>query len=294
MSIEELIDKIGFNKEERTFCEQLIKKYNKNKNYQKISNDFVKGKITIEDALQLLDGEASKGGDDHRSLYLIFILQNCPRAYKKYQKLGVEEEIINDTFNDIKIKVNECKRVEGICGLSRPWWFMSLFEATIFKLGRFQYALSEFLTDYYEKEGTVIIKGTPIIDLHIPESDEKMDDEARKKSYSMAYDFFRKFYPEYFHGKYLPITCNTWLFFDKNVDFLDEDSSIVRFSREFDIIEKCETDYFYADFYVFGSAYRGEVENYPRETRLQRAYADWILAGKKTGTAYGIKFISRD
>lgn len=57
---------------------------------------------------------------------------------------------------------------------------------------------------------------------------------------------------------------------------------------DFDIIGRKDVQGFSDSWRVFGRDYSGSTEGFPRATSLQRGFADWLDAGHKTGTGYGV------
>lgn len=288
----DIIKRIGLNEAEINQVIALSGKYSDNRDFKQLKRDLISGKLDYTDAIKNIPDIAAKNGEMVEKLNMLFLFELIDIIYDKYKKLCVDDDIIYNTLFDVRIKLNECVRVKNILGISRMEWYRLFYQAIIFKLGRFQYAFSNFNHDYYEKDGVVLKRGMPAIYIHIPQSGEKMDDGIREDSYRKAYVFFKKFYPEMLQDDYLPVVCKTWLFFEKHKEFLDKDSSIVRFTGDFDIISKEEWEKFYASIFLFDrDDDDGNYEEYPQKTTLQKAYVNWLSAGNKSGVACGVKLL---
>lgn len=285
--------KIGFTDNEIQELIYLAKKYSKNKKYQSAKEKLLTEKNTYEETIEILTQIAENKEEVKQQLYLLFILEHIGSIYDKYKTLNIPEDIIYDTISDIRVKVDECINIKKVLGIIWPEWFALLYKAEIVKLGRFQYAFEKFKHGYYEKNDVILSQCMPAVHVHIPRSSEKMDDETRSKSYKMAYQFFKERYPEMLQNGFLPVLCETWLFFEKHKDFLDKNSSILRFMSEFDIISKTEWDVFLDGEFLFGLSCieNKNFDKYPQETTLEKAYVKWMSTGNKTGTACGIKLL---
>lgn len=287
----DIIKRIGLDEAEINQVIALSEKYSGNTDFKQLKRDLISGKIDYMEAIKIIPDIAAKNGEIAEKLNMLFLFELIDIIYDKYKKACVDDDIIYDTLFDMRIKVNECVRVNNILGISRLAWYRLFYQAIVFKLGRFQYAFSNFDYDYYEKDGVVLKRGMPAIYIHIPQSGEKMDDVTREASYGKAYAFFKKFYPEMLQGDYLPVVCKTWLFFEKHKEFLGKDSSIVRFTGDFDIISKEDCEKFNASIWVFDREDDGNYEEYPQKTTLQKAYVHWLSAGNKPGVACGVKLL---
>ena len=70
---------------------------------------------------------------------LAFYLQLALEVYGEYKEQGISEEIFIDTFYDITIWCEECKRKYGIYGLKEVWWIAFSVKIMLFVLGRLQF-----------------------------------------------------------------------------------------------------------------------------------------------------------
>ena len=69
---------------------------------------------------------------------------------------------------------------------------------------------------------------------------------------------------------------------------LSKDSRILDFMNDFDIVSSSETYDYSETFHIFGRLTDFSYENLPKNTSLQRAYAEWIKNGHPIGSGVGI------
>ena len=65
-------------------------------------------------------------------------------------------------------------------------------------------------------------------------------------------------------------------------------SNIVSFMHDFDIIYSEETSDFDNAWRIYGADGNKPADQLPRNTSIQRAYADWLQNGNKAGWGYGV------
>ena len=284
----ELMKKIGFDESEQAFFSGCAIKYEDNPFYQelkqKINEDALGNADYIEESLKKL---AAETGDHIFALKAVFVLEAAELLLPKYLAMGNSEELFYRNMSDIKVKLNECKQVRGIYGVSTPLcWWASFFQPTLFWLGRLQFEISKFKLDSYEKNGISLKKDDMVIAVHIP-SGEPMKEDDCLKAYDLACDYFKDLYEK---QGCLIFTCHSWLLFDDHDKFLNPESNIVKFKHQYEILETTYENVFGNGWRVFGS---GNIEKDPTKlpdhTSLLKAYKKWLCDGNKAGYSYGIR-----
>lgn len=97
-----------------------------------------------------------------------------------YLEKGVPEDIVWDTWEDLKYKAIECKNVQGVWGNFVAHWYPIFFSNDIVKLGRLEYENVTYEGEVpYEKNGYVVRPGDKVKSVHIPSSGEAFDQAAR-------------------------------------------------------------------------------------------------------------------
>lgn len=235
-----------------------------------------------EEYIHILDEISEKTGINKFELYLLFYIYEARRGKLLYREKKVEESIITASFDDIIYKMNECKRVKGIYGISRPGWFYGWFKASRFMLGRLQFELSFIPGDVFTG-GKLLKKGDKAIRIHIPDNGKSFDRETRKDAYRRAHSFFLR----EFDSDDIPFICSSWLLSPLNEEFLGNKSNIVDFSKEFKIIET-KDDGNVSAVWIFGKEYRNNPFEMPEDNTLQRKYREHLIKGGSILSATGV------
>ncbi len=205
----------------------------------------------------------------------------------RYKEKELPDSLFWDGLADMKYKLSECREIKGVNGTFVAGWYEGFLRIGRFTLGRFQY---EPCGLYDEEDmklecGYVLKKGTRYLNMHIPNSGVSLTDDVRSKSFALAYDYFR----EWVGSDTVLIQTNSWLLYPRTPEFLPENSNIVKFMKDFDIIKWQEREEFSDAWRVFGKSAELPPENWYENTSLQRAYKKWILSGCKSG--YGTGFV---
>lgn len=280
-----LMNKLELPQDAKAYFYQLSKRISFVDDYIILINHYDGSKEKTEKYIKKLKEIALNYGETPYSVYYLFFLECSENMYNKYIEKNLPLDVYYDSIEDLKYKFEECFNVKGVYGTFVPQWFGGFYSAERFKLGRFQYEIVPFPYERYEKDGIVILKNEPVLNIHIPSSGS-MPEKERNLSYKMASDFYKKHFD--FCAK--AFVCNSWLLYPEHYKFLDPDSNIVGFMRDFDIIDSNISEKFTAAWRIFGaSVERGSIDKWPRNTKLQKAYYNWIMSGNKTGTGYGIK-----
>ncbi|MEE1138770.1 MAG: acyltransferase domain-containing protein [Acutalibacteraceae bacterium] len=219
------------------------------------------------------------------TVYLVLLLNCTKPLLTAYRKAGISEEIYWTSVLDLKSKMLECKENYDIWGTFVEGWFMGFYKLERFGIGRFQFDLSDFGEEFYEENGIFIKEDEFCLGLHIPSHREPLTYEVRMDTYKKAFEFFK----DRFDGKHIVICCNSWLLYPDNLNILPEKSNVCDFILDFQPLDIRQT-------YDFGDCWRifnvGKSSlrpaELPRNTSMQRAYAEWFDQGKKAGNAYCI------
>lgn len=154
----------------------------------------------------------------------------------------------------------------------------------IFGLGRFEYELWEHdEEDYIAPCGKALRHGDPEINFHIPSSGVPITDEARLDSYKRAYEFYK----DKLVGGVAFFRCNSWLLYPGHREFLPENSNILRFMDDFDIVSYKVWPELGDLWRIFGRYADRAPKELPTDTALRRAYAERIRSGGTLGKGFG-------
>ena len=237
--------------------------------------------------------------DDFTKLCLVYAF--LPEVKDRYAKKGISDEIFFDTMSDIKIWINDCRDNLHSTGLNELNWIMHHMNLNIFKIGRLQYQkMFYYMPNSYKKNGEEIKFGDKIWNVHICRG-EKLTIEACEKSFYMAQEFIREYFPEYPDNKFM---CHSWLLYPTNKEFMPEGSNIIKFPELWDVISHRE-DPASAYRWLFSVRYKNKVmlknkkktgsygctEKLPQNTIMQKKGVEYILNGGTLGDGFGVKIL---
>lgn len=240
----------------------------------------------LRKALDAIEVLAKDMGLNECTLEFVFIM-NCTEVLKgRYEAAGIPEKIFWDSTDDLRCKLLECIECEHVPGTFVAGWNAGFLAMKRFAYGRFQYEINtyDWDHDFVTSCGKVLKAGDTYINFHIPSSGIPLTDEVRLASYKEAYKHYVHLFPD---GKVV-FGCGSWLLFPKHREFLPERLNIRRFMDDFEIVGWAEKDNFGNDWRVFGHWTEYPPEQWPRDTALRKAYAEWVCAGHKTGDGFGV------
>ena len=225
---------------------------------------------------------------------LAVIIWKLAEIQRKYEERGTSPEIITDTFSDITLRQRLFYQNTGKVGLSRAdcVWLRHLANAQIFKLGVLQYQPTRmyYLENHEDGRPFFVISeaqkarlpaGMPVLNVHI-QAGADLDPERVIESLRLANDFFAQFFPD---TRFKAMVCYSWLLHSGLKDLLPQDSRILRFAENFDVISETG-DRTQAVERIFGKRHRRKAD-YPQQTSLQRAaLRDFSKLGYSLGVIY--------
>ena len=174
------------------------------------------------------------------------------------------------------------KRMHGVIGIFIIGWYRLLYEGRRFELGRLQFEIIGFPMEKYSKGNTVITKGMPIINVHIPSSG-RLDIEDVKKSLKAATEFFTLKYD----GKFF-FFCESWLLYPKYKSLFKVSKNITDFASLFDIFDTIEQEKFEDGWRIFNTEELSDINKLPNDTSLRRAFIEYMKNGGSFGSGCGM------
>ena len=196
-------------------------------------NEFYKALDEYEINTELKIEDYDLKCEDGKKNFLYF-LYFCEDTERRYNKLGIGEEILMDTLADIPRWLDTWSGLKGEMYLGELDWLGYHLRGDLFKLGRLQFCFAK----HYEIPQKGIKKGDGVIDTHIPAAGPLLPEECQK-SFDFAREFFAKYFPDY---KWEVFTCHSWLLGQDLADILGEDSNIIKFQRMYNIYSQYEGD----------------------------------------------------
>ena len=270
-------------------AEQLLSAYDvleKNDDFMavlKLFYDVDELNVTdIERAMDKVSADTGVHKYTVKYLYYVCLTKELP---KLYAKKGISEDIMWDSLEDFRYKLDECLECYGIAGFHSTTWFYAFLRATLFKLGRMEYHIVPYKGDTVQLGGMTLKEGDRVINIHIPSAKDSFGKEARLASYRRAYRFFK----DVIGTEVKVFFCHSWLLYSKNLEILPATSNVVSFIGDFKIVKDEE----YKDprsnmWRIFGKYAEGPVEELPRDNSMRRAYADFLASGQYPGCAKGV------
>lgn len=172
--------------------------------------------------------------EDGKKNFLAFLYM-CEALEQKYKSKGISNEILHDTLHDLVIWSDVWSDLKGQLWLGELDWLSNHLSGLLFKLGRLQFAIQRFEEDV---AAFGIQRGAVNIGVHIP-AVGPLKPELCKESFSLANDFFAKYFPEITYTFY---TCHSWLLDDTLRELLPVESNILKFGDMFKKISREKSD----------------------------------------------------
>ena len=199
------------------------------------------------------------------SVFLWIYTAFAQKSYDLYMCAGLTEKIFFDSFSKLGGQAKEYEKDHGSQGLYDYHFCANHVRSSIIRLGCFEYG--------YGKH-----EGKKAIFIHVPKGAD-MCSENRYESYSLA----RKHLGNY------PIIADSWMLYPKLKDILTDNSKILEFSNDFEIIFASESYDYKELFHVFGrNADYSSPQKLPADTSLQKAFFHRIKEKLPIGSAVGI------
>ncbi len=247
---------------------------------------MVEDTMPLDTALDAVKELAEQMGCSEYTLQFVFIM-NCTEILKqRYIEKGIPLSVFTEGVDDLRCKLLECMECEHVPGTFVAGWNNGFLKLDRFAYGRFQYEVRKygFDFDFRMQCGRTVRKGDTYINFHIPSNGIPLTDEVRFDSYRRAYKEYKHLFPD---GKVL-FGCGSWLLYPRHREFLPERLNIRRFMDDFEIVSWEEKDHFGNDWRVFGHYSDLPLAEWPKDTALRKAYAEWLQAGNKAGDGFGL------
>lgn len=166
---------------------------------------------------------------------LLSMLYLCEGVAEKYRELGIAEEILIATLQDIVRWTGHWSKVKGELFLGELPWLSRHMHVKLFKVGRLQFYMAP-AEEEIPQFG--IRKGDNVVELHIHHGG-KLTPEAVQDSLRQGKEFLGRYFPDY---TYTWFTCHSWLLDEKLKEYLPADSNIIRFGDLFTRVEQDDSN----------------------------------------------------
>ena len=222
------------------------------------------------------------GIHEYTGALLLFICYS-KRLEKYYEEAGIDRSIFVTSMYDLKYKLIECQLMHGIWGSFVASWFPGFFYLNRFGFCKLQFEIIKF-NDEYEKDGVKLTPESRVINVHIPRTGGRLDEESRKLSYAMAAGFFKG----RMSGEPIVFVCNSWLLFPKHYEMMKPTSNLYAFMKDYDVFKSGLYDNYGQTWRLFDTPYNEDHSKLPQDTSLRREYVKLMTSGEKSGWGRGV------
>ena len=238
-----------------------------------------------EACLDQISNLAKESGVSPYSAHLLLFLLLSEPLREKYRDRGIDDTVWHNSMLDLKWKLWECRAVKGIWGTFVPHWFLGFFHMTRFALGRLQFEIVP-CKGIYEKDGIRLTTESDVINVHIPRTCTPLDRESCLDAYRQASRFFQ----DHFQHSPMAFVCHSWLLYPPTKELLSPRSNIRTFMEDYDVIFQMEDPDGKRPnaWRLFDMDDTGNVEDYPEDSSLRRAFKEHLRRGGKMGSGYGV------
>lgn len=217
------------------------------------------------------------------TLELLYMISLAPHLKELYIKENLPEDIYDASVCDLKWKARECKDNYGVWGMFVGWWTIGFFKLKRFAIGRLQFNMRKF-THGMSANGLSFAEGEKYIDVHIPSSGH-LNYEDCQESYKRAAEFFKNRYGL----ENIVFGCRSWLLSPDNERILPSTSNVLKFMRDYTILEATEDPENSNLWRIFNVMKMPEKPSMlPDDSSLRRAFIKWLEAGNTINTAFGV------
>ena len=136
----------------------------------------------------------------------------------------------------------------------------------------------------YQKDGISLTKESKVLNMHIPRSGAPLSKELYEDSFARAKTFFAT----QLDTALIPFVCHSWLLYPCMTEFVPQNSNVLRFMQEFEILSWDHSDG-ESLWCLFDTAERNPAR-LPTDTSLRRAFVERLQSGGRVGWGYGILF----
>lgn len=236
------------------------------------------------DPYLLMKNWAPEHGWALNELALGFMVLHAAHARETYRALGWPEDIYYASMRDIVIWAKDCQKATGAWGIRKQYrWIQNLMQGLCIRVGRLEfYPFNHYNRERFVCPVGVIEPDDMVAETHIPEDGPLLPE--------LCLDAFKRLYQLLGKQGVMLFKCESWLLDPEMKKFMSPNSNIIKFQENFRILS-FEPREDQGDLWrVFGHLDAYDVEKLPRETSLQRGYADYLAQGGKMGEGFGVFF----
>lgn len=215
---------------------------------------------------------------DAAAWFLYYFVHFSCEAHEEYVKRGLSDQLYWDTFSDLTIWCENCRRDYGVTGLMEYDWLWRHVKLRLFRLGRLQFELYN-APHGIEVPGISIAAGEMLLNVHIPQG-SPADPAACEEAFRLARAMFPEYH--YFH-------CESWMLYPGLAAVMKETANTILFQKRF-LIYETEEEEREAEKRIFQKVL-DNPEDYPADTPFRQRVRTWLIQGHKLGNASGIFYM---
>ncbi len=272
--LQDCLSKILANDEAQRIFASILDEY---------SNDY---NTDFNGMMKKMDNIANITGVHAFVVYLLFCVVFLKPLKTFHEQKNLEESIWRETCLDVKYKMYHCVNIYNICGIfdMDMVWMARYYKVDRFPMGRLQFEIV-YLEEDRIIQGVSLKKGSPMINVHIPRTGEKLDMVEAYKSYARGAQFFKDLFPD----EYVVFCCETYFFHESVLGIVKVGSNMHKFTSDYTVFPyKDDKDYFEMwrvfDCYVDAS----NLDTLPTNTTFRRDLVEYLKTGKPVGEGRGI------
>lgn len=234
-----------------------------------------------------LSASAPAVGVSEYTLHLLLCVVLSKHLRARYSARGLSHALWKNSMEDLRCKLFECRKMHGVNGTFVASWMPRFFEVTRFGLGRLEFESDKLSRDVVI-DGETYPAGTPIVKVHIPSKGKLLPADCLD-AFARAVAFYKEWEPSLvLNGKML-FTCHSWLLDPRLAEVLPPTSNILQFAALFTLFDATEAEKNDCMWRIYYKDMDKPHAELPRETVLQAAYADFLMAGNLPGEGYGMR-----
>lgn len=210
-----------------------------------------------------------------RYLAVLLFVAMAPYTRAWHRRRGIGAEVTRPTLADLGRQLTAAHRRGRGGGLAKPSWLGLHFRGELYQLGRLQFQRNRLAgaeADLVRAAG----RNEWSLELHVPDFRGPLTPRSYEHSLNLAEEFFGRHFPE---EPYESVCVYSWLLDRQLARHLPADSNIVRFQQRFTDLRPLRAPEDGNPLrFVFGRDDQ-PLESLPRDTSVQRAVVDHLLAG---------------
>lgn len=246
-----------------------------------LAADYVSGKYTH---ISELYDPLRKIARSEQELVGAMLLTVMESARLRAENLnGHKRQVFLESLIDISCKVRECAAYKKAFGIFVLNWYDGLIKNWRPTLGRLQYEVGVYDGPDIRVGNFTLTKGDKKLQCHIP-SLGPLTMEGCLDSLKQAWEEF----PDFRKDGVLPVLCHSWLFYPPYETVFGRDTGVGMFRTLWHYYSTGKHETFSDCWRVFSMDLPADLSLLPRNTRMQRAFADYIEKSGTFGDACGI------